>query len=190
MNFRYPQTPSPSQQTGDLSLEESREFLSEIGRKRRKGLRKQSSTSSLAWYPKSSTCRSPTGDVDVRPSLSPTAWRKFGPMVRDDQSTSDRMESLRTEAIQGWGDQLNPISQNDLEDASSYDADAWDTHQDHQEPESDVDVEAPSAEEISSLMSQLGQAADQAPQLKPASGTESAPDARSVPAATWTGSRK
>ena len=80
-------------------------------------------------------------------------------VVSADKSTSERMESLRSEAIERWGDQLTPFDEIDVAGTLSHHGDGWDTPEDGPSG-SDADLIAPSAEEIRSLMSQLGGASD------------------------------
>jgi chemosensory pili system protein ChpA (sensor histidine kinase/response regulator) len=82
-------------------------------------------------------------------------------VVGADQFTSERLETLRDQVIDRWGDQLTSVDEMDIEDAQSQDIDVWMQHDDciADDDESDESDElvAPSAEAISSLLSQFGQ---------------------------------
>ncbi len=85
-----------------------------------------------------------------------TSLEEVRRVMNDDQSTSARMESLREFAIDRWGELLCAIDDPDLADGMSEMADAW-AGADDQPFSFDDDLVAPSAEEIGSLLSQLGQ---------------------------------
>ncbi len=78
-------------------------------------------------------------------------------LVNDDQPNSERLESLRGQAIDCWGDFLSSADET-LDDVDPG-ADAWGSNEDDLEAfdlEDDEELVAPSAEEISSLLGQLG----------------------------------
>ncbi len=79
-------------------------------------------------------------------------------VVGADESTSARMEALRGQAVDRWGDQLAAFEEADF-DESSAEISGWDDC-DQDVPESDADIVAPSAEEISSLLIQLADEPD------------------------------
>jgi hypothetical protein len=78
-------------------------------------------------------------------------------VVTSDQAYSDRLESLRGEAIDRWGEVLSPLEDGDILD-SAHEAGGWDDQgaQGHSEENQD-EVIAPSAAEISTLLGHLGQ---------------------------------
>lgn len=74
-------------------------------------------------------------------------------VVTAEEVTSERLESLRDEAFQRWGELLMPMDDTAFENAVG-EHDQWDEPEAAADPETD-DFVAPSAEEINSLMSQL-----------------------------------
>ena len=69
--------------------------------------------------------------------------------------TSGKMQSLRIAAVKKWGNKLRPLDQIDQGDASVEDVDLW-GDSDDDELVSESDVVAPSAEEVSAMLSRLG----------------------------------
>lgn len=84
-----------------------------------------------------------------------------------DGSTSQKMESLGDEAINRWGEQLSS-----LDDGDEDSIDAWEMSgggdADTDSDAADDDLIAPSADEIGSLLAQLGGGAAPAPEAAPA----------------------
>lgn len=101
-------------------------------------------------------------------------------LVSDHQSNSERLESLRSQAIDCWGDFLSSADET-LDDVDPG-VDAWGSDEgdfDEFDSEEDVDLVAPSAEEISSLLGQLGSVAPQ--HHDSSSPTETEPSGNSFP---------
>ncbi len=141
-----------SDATTEFSLGDSRELLVELRRATR-------GTSQSALYEFASILRQLMdlhdengGDHDIAAFIE-TSMHEIRAVVGTDESSSDAMETLYGQAIDRWGDQLTPLEDDDLEETRS-DFGGWDDA-DHNVPESDADVVAPSAEAISSLLTQL-----------------------------------
>ena len=76
-------------------------------------------------------------------------------LAASDQSNSDRLESLRSEAIERWGELFSDCDDCEVSH-HRHGTDSWGTSDEHEDLDDQDDVVAPSAEEISSLLGQLG----------------------------------
>ena len=76
-------------------------------------------------------------------------------LVAEDQSNSDQLEALREEAIDRWGELLSSSDDSDLSHHEHSIA-SWDAGDQEEGLEEQDDLIAPSVEEISSLLGQLG----------------------------------
>ena len=76
-------------------------------------------------------------------------------LVASDQTNSDRLESLRSEAIERWGELLSHADDSEVTH-QQHGADAWGISDEYEAFDEQDDLVAPSAEEISSLLGQLG----------------------------------
>ncbi len=154
MDFNFT-SDNESEASSEFSLEDSRELVAELQRATR-------GTSQSALYEFASLVwqvmdlhEQNGGDHDTAEFIG-TSLQEIRAVVGADESSSDRMETLRGQAIDRWGDQLTPSEDVDLEGATA-DYGGWgDSDSDIPAPEADADVVAPSAEEISSLLTQLG----------------------------------
>ncbi len=149
-------------QSGDeLSLVESRELLAEVRR-----AAEADPNSDLFQFAGllcqlidlQDSATSPLDGDEETAQFIGASLEEIRSVVGADQFTSERLESLRDQAVDRWGDQLTSVDEMEIEDSGSDDIDAWED-QDDCEADGDVvdDLVAPSAEAISSLLSQLGQ---------------------------------
>ncbi|QEG41045.1 hybrid sensor histidine kinase/response regulator [Roseimaritima ulvae] len=181
MNSLYPETATfPA--TNSLSLEESRELLLEV-RAATEG------TSQIGVYEfagllcqvldrEGRAIRENNGEDAIAKFIA-TSLDEVRKVMNEDQSTSARMESLRDFAIDRWGELLCAIDDPDLTEGLTHPADTWSDEED-QAFGFDDDLVAPSAEEIGSLLGQLGQtpAVPAAPQAEPTPEPEPPPAAQ------------
>ncbi len=148
-----------SRPENELSLDESRELLAEVRQATR-----ETSPSDLHEFA-GLLCQvldlhEPSIDAgdDNAADFIAMGLDEIRSLMGNDALESPRLESLRREAIDRWGDQIVPFDESESDEFSSPEMQPWETCE-ADEPSSDADLIAPSAEEITSLLSQLGQPA-------------------------------
>jgi chemotaxis protein histidine kinase CheA/ActR/RegA family two-component response regulator len=143
-----------SEASNEFSLNDSRELLAELRRATR-------GMTQSALYEFASVLRQLLdlhdqngGDHEIAAFIE-TSMQEIRVVVGADDSSSELMETLHGQAIDRWGDQLTPLEDVDLE-ATTSDFDDWgDSDHNDSDLDADADLVAPSAEAISSLLTQL-----------------------------------
>ncbi len=144
----------------DLSLDESRELLTEV----RCATDPQSGLHGFAGL----LCqlielhdRIDDGDSDEIAKFIGQGLDEVRSVMADDAPTSDKLQSLQEHVVDCWGSQLEPLEP--VGDDASDDIDAWgsepsetDSQDSHDDGDELDNLVAPSADEISSLLTQLG----------------------------------
>lgn len=164
------------QLTGDeLSLDESRELAAEVCR-----ATEGDSQSDLHQFA-ALLCQvidlqigssAESGSADATEAFITESLDEIRSIFEADGSGSEKMDALRNQAVEQWGDQIQAIDfEGDAidvwQDGQSFDEESAIEETDHEADQSE-DVSAPSAELIQSLMSQLTQSSPEAGEIAPA----------------------
>ncbi|QDT07171.1 Gliding motility regulatory protein [Rubripirellula lacrimiformis] len=159
----YPNTttPDPSLQSDRLTTQESRDLLSEVWQAA-ENASQQSLVDFVEMVSQVLELQERSADSDAASDLACFIDRcitEIRSAMETEMPSPDQLDSLKSEAIQRWGDQWIDDSEFDIEQ-TGFDDNLWE-ESDNDDQDTDANIVAPSADDIASMLSQLNLATAQ-----------------------------